>query len=223
MQWRQAARPTSARATASACASGSLRRRRARAAGGGRDRRAWLERVRAADAEDRGVAVAINLLFAYVDPAHERLLADAIRGALPDVPVCVSSEIAPIWREYERGNTVIVDAYLRRLIGGVRRRAGGGPRRARPACPRFLLKSNGGQVAARAARGSPCNFDPLRPRRRPDRRAALRRRGRARGRAHARHGRHERGRRRDLGGADPHRGVLRVRVGPARSPSRSST
>ena len=28
-----------------------------------------------------------------------------------------SSEVAPIWREYERGNTVIVDAYLRRLIG----------------------------------------------------------------------------------------------------------
>ena len=40
-----------------------------------------------------------------------------MRRALPDVPVSISSEVAPIWREYERGNTVIVDAYLRRLIG----------------------------------------------------------------------------------------------------------
>ncbi len=65
---------------------------------------------------------------------HERLLADAIAEALPDVPVSVSSEIAPVWREYERGNTTIVDAYLRRLVGRLRRRARGRARR-RAACP----------------------------------------------------------------------------------------
>ena len=74
--------------------------------------------------------MAVNLLFAYLDPRHERELADAIAAALPDVPVSVSSEIAPIWREYERGNTTIVDAYLRRLVGELRRRAA---RRASPA------------------------------------------------------------------------------------------
>ena len=36
---------------------------------------------------------------------------------LPGVPVSVSSEVAPIWREYERSSTTIADAYLRPLFG----------------------------------------------------------------------------------------------------------
>ena len=59
-----------------------------------------------------GIAVAINFLFAYANPEHEQRLAAALREALPELAVSASSEVAPIWREYERGNTVIVDAYL---------------------------------------------------------------------------------------------------------------
>jgi N-methylhydantoinase A len=77
-----------------------------------------VEELRRRDEEsEAGIAVAVNLLFAYVEPEHERRLATAIRRVLPSVPVSVSSELAPIWREYERGNTVIVDAYLGRIVG----------------------------------------------------------------------------------------------------------
>src|ERR1051326_3090700 len=41
--------------------------------------------------------------------SQERVLADALRAALPGAPLAVSHEVAPIWREYERGNTAIVD------------------------------------------------------------------------------------------------------------------
>ena len=111
--------------------------------------------VRDAHAEDPALAVAVNLLFAYLDPAHERMLADALADALPDVPVSVSSEIAPVWREYERGNTTIVDAYLRRLVGVFADGLEEGLAARGLSCPRFLLKSNGGQIAARAASGQP--------------------------------------------------------------------
>jgi N-methylhydantoinase A len=109
--------------------------------------------VCARDAVDGGVAVAINLLFAYIRPEHEQRLAAALRTALPGVAVSCSHEVAPIWREYERGNTVIVDAYLRRLTGRFAERLDEGLTEVGLRCPRFLLKSNGGQIpVAQASR-----------------------------------------------------------------------
>ena len=57
-------------------------------------------------------AVAVNLLFSYVNPDHERAIGAYLAKRFPGVSVSLSHEVAPIWREYERGNTVIVDAYL---------------------------------------------------------------------------------------------------------------
>jgi N-methylhydantoinase A len=118
-----------------------------------------VEELRRRDEEcEAGIAVAVNFLFAYVEPEHERRLAAAIRHVLPAVPVSVSSELAPIWREYERGNTVIVDAYLGRLIRSFARELDDGLRETGVSCPRFFLKSNGGQVATGAAARQPVNF-----------------------------------------------------------------
>jgi N-methylhydantoinase A len=102
--------------------------------------------VRARDAAEGGVSVAINLLFSYLRPVHEQRLAEALRDALPSVAVSCSHEVAPIWREYERGNTVIVDAYIRRLTGRFAERLDEGLAQAGLRCPCFLLKSNGGQT-----------------------------------------------------------------------------
>ena len=102
--------------------------------------------VRARDAAEGGVSVAINLLFSYLRPLHEQRLAEALRDALPSVAVSCSHEVAPIWREYERGNTVIVDAYIRRLTGRFAERLDEGLAQAGLRCPCFLLKSNGGQT-----------------------------------------------------------------------------
>jgi N-methylhydantoinase A len=118
-----------------------------------------VEELRRRDAAaEGGVAVAVNLLFSYAFPGHERRLAEAIRRELPQVSVSVSSEVAPIWREYERGNTVIVDAYLSDLVGGFARELDRGLSEAGVRCPRFFLKSNGGQVALDAAGRQPVNF-----------------------------------------------------------------
>lgn len=61
-------------------------------------------------------AVAINFLFSYLNPRHERLLAEALHKAAPQLAVSVSHEVAPVWREYERGVTTIADAYLKPLF-----------------------------------------------------------------------------------------------------------
>jgi N-methylhydantoinase A len=57
--------------------------------------------------------VAICLLHAYADDRHERMLADAVRHALPDADVVLSSDVFPEIREYERAATTSAEAYLR--------------------------------------------------------------------------------------------------------------
>jgi N-methylhydantoinase A len=61
-------------------------------------------------------AVAVCYLFAYLNPAHEEATLRHLQQALPQLPISLSSHIAPIWREYERASTTIADAYLRPLL-----------------------------------------------------------------------------------------------------------
>ena len=62
--------------------------------------------------ESKVEAVAVCLLFAFVHPEHERRVGEALREALPDVHVSLSSEVLPEFREYERFSTTAADAYL---------------------------------------------------------------------------------------------------------------
>ena len=57
-------------------------------------------------------AVAVCLLFAFMHPDHESQVGDALREALPDLHVSLSSEVLPEFREYERFSTTAADAYL---------------------------------------------------------------------------------------------------------------
>jgi N-methylhydantoinase A len=71
------------------------------------------EQVRECGAE----AVAVCLLFSYLDPSHERRIAERLRECLPDVHVSSSHEVLPRTREYERSSTTAIDAYLSPLLG----------------------------------------------------------------------------------------------------------
>src|SRR5947207_9336228 len=57
-------------------------------------------------------AVAVCLLHAYRDAAHEREVAAELRRRLPNTHVVASHEIAPEFREYQRASTTVADAYL---------------------------------------------------------------------------------------------------------------
>ena len=57
-------------------------------------------------------AVAVCLLHAYRDAAHERAVAAELRRRLPQARIVASHEVAPEFREYERASTTAADAYL---------------------------------------------------------------------------------------------------------------
>src|SRR5436305_1202898 len=64
----------------------------------------------------KDVALAICLLHAYVNPAHESRLAALAREAIPEVFVACSSEVVPEIREYDRTSTTCANAYVAPLM-----------------------------------------------------------------------------------------------------------
>jgi hypothetical protein len=61
-------------------------------------------------------AVAVCLLHAWADPAHERVLGEALKARLPHTPVSLSSDVVPEYREFERFSTTVLNAYLQPLM-----------------------------------------------------------------------------------------------------------
>lgn len=61
-------------------------------------------------------SVAICYLHAYRDGQHERATREVLAAALPDVHVCLSSEVLPQIKEYERVSTTVVNAYVAPIL-----------------------------------------------------------------------------------------------------------
>ena len=76
-----------------------------------------LDRVASFARASKAESVAVCLLFSYLDPAHERAVAERLRAELPELHVSVSHEVLPQFREYERCSTTVIDAYLSPLLG----------------------------------------------------------------------------------------------------------
>jgi N-methylhydantoinase A len=103
-------------------------------------------------------SVAVSLLFSFEAPDQER----AIRSALErlGVPVSLSSEVLPEYREYERTSTTVVNAYLApvmaRYLGRLQERLEGGRTLPGPDTGKLrVMQSNGGAVSARVAMAAP--------------------------------------------------------------------
>jgi N-methylhydantoinase A len=113
--------------------------------------RALARSLRAAGVE----AVALCLLFSYVATEHEEQVEAILAEELSGVPVSVSHEVAPIWREYERASTTIADAYLRPLFGRYVQSLSAALRDAGMTREWTIMKSNGGAMLAAAAGEAP--------------------------------------------------------------------
>jgi N-methylhydantoinase A len=110
------------------------------------------ERLTALIAESEAESVAICLLFSYLDPGHERCLAEHLREALPGVHVSASHEVLPRFREYERCSTTAIDAYLSPLLGRYLGRLSEAAADAGLPEPLVMQSSGGVAPAAEAAR-----------------------------------------------------------------------
>ncbi len=103
-------------------------------------------------------SVAVALLFAHLDPAHEQKIEAALKARLPHVPVYLSSRVNPEIEEYPRANTTAVAAYvgpiIDRYIGALEGRLA----ETRVGAPLRLMRSDGGVATPRAARDNPAHM-----------------------------------------------------------------
>ncbi|MBW6397898.1 hydantoinase/oxoprolinase family protein [Roseomonas sp. HJA6] len=115
---------------------------------------ALLDRIAALGAD----CVAVSLLHAYANPAHETRLAELIRAARPDLPVSLSSDISPEIREYERTSTTVLNALLMPVVKAYldRLEARLGEGGFHPLV--FLVQSNGGVCSLRMAAEQPARL-----------------------------------------------------------------
>ncbi|MFN8483976.1 MAG: hydantoinase/oxoprolinase family protein [Anaerolineae bacterium] len=61
-------------------------------------------------------AIAVCFLHAFRNPANERAVRGIIRAAWPEIPVSLSSDVAPEIREYERTSTAVANAYVQPVM-----------------------------------------------------------------------------------------------------------
>lgn len=108
----------------------------------------------AALAAARVDAIAVSLLFSFLNPAHERWLGARLRTALPDVPVYLSCEVLPEIKEFERSSTTAVCAYVGPILATYLRRLEASTR-SQGLPPLYLMGSNGGILEAAEAVAMP--------------------------------------------------------------------
>jgi N-methylhydantoinase A len=100
-------------------------------------------------------AIAVCLLHAFVNPAHERRIAELVAEEAPEIAVCLSGELVPEIGEYERGSTTIANAYVLPVFARYLARLDAGLREAGVTGPLFLMLSDGGTVARDVAARHP--------------------------------------------------------------------
>lgn len=89
-------------------------------------------------------SVAICTLHAWRDGRHERAMAQAVRAAMPGAYVCLSSEVLPQIKEYDRVCTTVVNAYVGPALQRYLTRLEGRLREAGYAGPVLIIQSHGG-------------------------------------------------------------------------------
>ncbi len=99
-------------------------------------------------------AIAVSLVFSFLNPEHERRLGARLRAALPDVPIYLSSDVLPEIKEFERTSTTAVCAYVGPILASYLERLGE-VTRSRALPPLYLMGSNGGILEAAEAIAMP--------------------------------------------------------------------
>ena len=108
--------------------------------------------------ENGAEVIAVALINSYVDDRHERRIAEIARERGVDVPLCLSCEVHPEIKEYERTSTTVVNAYILPVIGTYLRSLERVLDRLEIGGPLRIMQSNGGAMGVEAAAARPVNI-----------------------------------------------------------------
>ncbi|MYE81189.1 MAG: hydantoinase/oxoprolinase family protein, partial [Gammaproteobacteria bacterium] len=94
---------------------------------------------------EQGVtSIAVGLLHAYANPAHERRIGALLAESLTDVSITLASEVCPEIREFERLSTACANAYVRPLMARYLTNLSDALAERGFGCPFLMMTSGGG-------------------------------------------------------------------------------
>jgi N-methylhydantoinase A len=100
-------------------------------------------------------AIAIVFLHSYANADHERRAADIVQAEYPGALVSISSDVLPVFREYERSMTTILNVHVMPIVSAYVERLDKRIAEHGIAAPLLLMKSSGGVTSVRKVRQSP--------------------------------------------------------------------
>jgi N-methylhydantoinase A len=118
------------------------------------DEAAVREAARAITAQGIG-SIAVVLLHSYANAAHERRVAEILAEAIPGALLSLSSEVLPVFREYERSMTAILNASVMPVVSTYVERLDARVAERGIEAPLLLMKSSGGVTSTRHVRRAP--------------------------------------------------------------------
>ena len=116
-------------------------------------------RERARQLRDAGVdAIAVCLLHSYLNPAHEQRIKAILEEECPDAYISISSEVLPLYREFERFSTVCLNSYIGPNVARYVERFDAAMRAAGLKRGVQLMQSSGGMSPVESAAKRPVNL-----------------------------------------------------------------
>lgn len=103
-------------------------------------------------------AIAVCLLNSYANPAHELLIKKIIQRRAPDLPCCISFEVLPEIKEYERTSTTVINTYVMPTVARYLQTLREDLDNSQVSAPLWLMQSNGGLTTAEAAAKAPMHI-----------------------------------------------------------------
>jgi N-methylhydantoinase A len=113
-----------------------------------------LDRLLREDVE----AIAVCLLHSYANPTHEELVKKVAARLAPGLTLCLSSEVLPEIREYERTSTTVINAYVKPIVETYLASLVTRLSQIGIGAPLLLMQSNGGLTTAEAAALKPIHI-----------------------------------------------------------------
>lgn len=93
-------------------------------------------------------SVAICFVHSYANPTHERRVRGIIERENPDCYISISSDILPVFREYERSMATALNAFVQPVVGRYLGRLEDRLSDQHIQTPLWIMKSNGGVISA---------------------------------------------------------------------------
>jgi N-methylhydantoinase A len=100
-------------------------------------------------------SIAVALLFSFANPSHERRVREIIGTRWPELPVSLSSDVDPVFREYERTVVTAFDAYIKPTVDAYLANLSNALSDEGVDAPLRVMQSRGGLAGAAIARRRP--------------------------------------------------------------------